>query len=166
MQPLIGLDPLALGLATLVPGFRLGSTGAFDDPIQGTKMFVYGQAAGAQTIGQVCVEGAAGVWSPVTTTNSAPGQVGGFGTRVGVAQTNAVINQFGWYQVYGTCSALTAAAVAIGTRVNSTATPGAVDATGTVGARPINGMVWKTAVAGAQVGADCRLGHATVGLTL
>lgn len=166
MQVLIGLDPLVLGLATLVPGFRLGSGGCYDDPIQGLKEYIYGSAVGAQTLGQACVEGVAGAWTPVTTTNSAAGQVGGFGTRVGVAQATAAVGQFCWYQVFGTCALLTAGAVVIGTRLNTTATAGALDDDGTVGARPIMGAVFKTAAAGAAVSADARLCYPTVGLTL
>lgn len=166
MQPIIGLDPLALGLATNVPQWRLGSAGLYDDPVQGTKSYLYGSSVGVQTLGQVCVEGVAGVWSPVTTALSAPGTVGGHGTRVGVAQFAATAGQFGWYQVFGTCTALTAGAVAIGTRLNTTATAGAIDDDGTAGARAILGAVFKTAVAGAQVGADCRLVYPSIGLTI
>lgn len=163
---LIGLDPLQLGLATNVPQFRLGSCGGYDDPIQGYKEYVYGSAVGVQTVGQVCVEGAAGVYTPATTTNTAGGQVGGHGTRVGVAQFAATAGQFGWYQVYGQCTALTAGAVAVGTRINTTATAGAIDDDGTVGARAINGAVFKTAAAGAAVSADFRLSYPSVGVTL
>lgn len=166
MQALIGLDPLKLAVATDVPQFRLGSGGSFDDPVDGTKEYLYGSSVGVQTLGQVCVEGAAGVWSPVTTALSAAGQVGGHGTRVGVAQFAATAGQFGWYQVMGKCSALTAGAVAIGTRLNTTATAGAIDDDGTAGARPIMGAVFKTAAGGAAVSADCRLMYPTIGLTL
>jgi hypothetical protein len=166
MQPIIGLDPLALTAATSVPAFRLGSAGLYDDPVQGTKAYVYGSSVGVQTAGQACVEGVAGAWSPVTTALSAPGQVGGHGTRVGVAQFAASAGQFGWYQVFGTCSLLTAGAVAIGTRLNTTATAGALDDDGTAGARPIIGAVFKTAAAGAAVSADARLVYPSIGLTI
>ena len=166
MQPLIGLDPLSLTLATSVPLFRLGSGGTYDDPVQGTKEYLYGSSVGVQTLGQVCVEGVAGAWTPVTTALSAPGQVGGHGTRVGVAQAAATAGQFCWYQVFGQCSALTAGAVAIGTRLNTTATAGAIDDDGTAGARPILGAVFKTAAAGAAVSADARLMYPTIGLTI
>jgi hypothetical protein len=77
-----------------------------------------------------------------------------------------VVNQYCWYQVFGTCSALTAGAVAVGTRLNTTATAGAIDDDGTAGARPILGAVFKTLVAGAQIGADCRLVYPSIGLTI
>ena len=163
---LIGLDPTTLTLATSVPAFRLGSASGYDDPIEGYKEYVYGSSVGVQTAGQVCVEGAAGVYTPVTTALSAPGQVGGHGTRVGVAQAAATAGQFCWYQVYGRCAALTAGAVAVGTRVNTTATAGAIDDDGTAGVRPILGAVWKTLVGSAIVGADCRLSYPTIGLTI
>lgn len=166
MEPLIGLDPTRFQAATDAPQFRLGSAGLYDDPVDGTKSYVYGSAVGTQTAGQVCVEGAAGVWTPATTALTAAGQVGGHGTRVGVAQFAASAGQFGWYQVFGKCSALTAGAVAIGTRLNTTATAGAIDDDGTVGARVINGAVFKTAPGGAAVSVDCRLCYPTVGLTL
>jgi len=171
MSELIGIRPFDFELATNVPGFKNGTIGAYDDPVDGYKEFIYGSAVGTQTVGQVCVEGplsSVGIsaWSPITTTNTAPGALGGHGSRVGVATAAATIGQFCWYQVLGRVSALTAGAVVLGTRLNTTATAGGIDDDGSVGARVINGAVFKTAVAGAQVGADCRLFYPTVGVTL
>lgn len=166
-QAAIGVDPTKTFLSTDTPGFGLGDTLGYDDTIEGYKEYVFGQAeAVLQAVGNVLIEGAAGVWSRITTANTAPGQAGGHGTRVGVAAGAIPASGFGWFQVYGRCAALTAGAVAIGTRLNSTATAGAIDDDGTVGARPILGAVFKTAVAGAQVGADCRLSYPSIGLTI
>lgn len=165
-QAVIGISPTEVIATSGVPSYRLGSVGGYDDPVQGYKEYVYGSSVGVQTAGQACVEGVAGVWTPVTTALSAAGTVGGHGTRVGVAQFAATAGQFGWYQVYGTGTALTAGAVAVGTRLNTTATAGAIDDDGTAGARPILGAVFKTAAGGAAVSADVRLSYPTIGLTI
>jgi len=75
-------------------------------------------------------------------------------------------NQFGWFQIYGRGAVLTAAAVAVGTRLNTTATAGAIDDDGTAGARAINGLVLKTAAGGAVVAPDARFSYPTVGVTI
>ena len=164
---ILGIDPTRTWTSTEMTGFQPGDVGGFDDINEGYKEFVFGQAeANALAIGNVLVEGPGYVFTRVTTTNSAPGQVGGHGTRVAIAMAVVPANGFGWFQIYGRAAALTAAAVAVGTRINTTATAGAVDDDGTVGARPILGMVWKTLVASGTVGADCRLSYPTIGLTI
>lgn len=170
-QSVIGIQPFDVGVATNVPAFKNGTISAFDDPLDGYKGYIYGQAAAAITINQMCVEGALGAsgvsqWSGATTANTAPGQVGGFGSRAGIAGAAAAAGQFLWFQVLGRSPCLTAGAVVLGTRLNTTATAGAIDDDSTVGARIINGAVFKSAVAGAQVGADCRLFYPTIGATI
>lgn len=160
---LIGINPAQVDT---VPAFKLGALGGLDDPVDGYKEFIYGQATGALTAGQCVAEGLAGAWTPITTALSAAGQVGGHGTRVGFPQVAVANLSYGWFQVYGKGNALTAGAVAIGTRLNTTATSGAIDDDGTAGARPILGAVFKTAVGSATVGADCRFSYPTVGLTI
>lgn len=159
----MGINPTQ---TDLIPGFKIGTIGGYDDPVDGYKEYIYGQATGALTAGMCVAEGLAGAWTPITTALSAPGAVGGHGTRVAFPQVAVANLSYGWFQVYGKGNALTAGAVAIGTRLNTTATSGAIDDDGTAGARPIMGAVFKTLVAGAQVGADCRFCHPNVGLTI
>jgi hypothetical protein len=167
--PIIGINAAQTwtGVGTDVPGFGVQDVGSFDDTTDGYKEFVFGQVeATLQAIGNVMIEGPGGVWSRATTVNTAAGQAGGHGTRVGVIAGAAPANGYGWMQIYGKCSALTAGAVAVGTRLNTTATAGTFDDDGTVGARAINGAVFKTAAAGAAVSVDCRISYPTVGVTL
>lgn len=165
----IGIDPTSIGLATNVPGFKLGTLGSYDDPVLGYREFVYGVATAAITgLGYVCVEGILfGNFSMITTANTAAGQLGGHGSRVGVAQAALAINQFGWFQVFGQGSMRTAASDALGTRQNTTATAGVVESLGTVASRSINGIVLKTTTGGAEAtNADARFCYPTVGVTL
>ena len=163
----IGINPTQIQLATDVAAFKLGTLASYDDPVDGYREFLYGTSTATITIFQVCVEGVLNSnWSAVTTANTAPGQLGGHGSRVAIAMAAMGAGQSGWFQVLGKTSALTAGAVVLGTRLNTTATAGAVDDDGTVGARVINGAVFKTAPAGAAVSADVRLFYPTVGVTL
>lgn len=163
----IGINPTQIQLATDVPAWKLGTLASYDDPVDGYREFIYGMSTATLTLGQVCVEGILNSnWSAITTANTAPGQLGGHGSRAGVVMAAMTAGQSGWFQVMGKCSALTAGAVALGTRLNTTATAGAVDDDGTVGARIMTGMVFKTAPAGAAVSPDIRLFYPTVGLTI
>ena len=169
----IGIQPNDFASALNAPIWKGGTLAGYDDPLEGYKEFIFGTAAGTQTINQVCVEGPllsaavnVSAWSPITTANTAAGQLGGHGSRVGVAMVAATVGQYCWYQVLGRSSMLTASAVVLGTRLNTTATAGAIDDDGGVGSRVINGIVFKTAVAAAQIGADARLIYPTVGVTL
>lgn len=148
---ILGIDPTEVGPANRPARFKLGTLGGYDHPELGYQEFIYGRAAAAIAggLGFVCTEGVNFGFTMATTANTAPGTAGGPGSRVGVAQAALLINQFGWFQVYGRGSVRTAASAAIGTRLNTTATAGAVDDDGTAGARPINGAVLAVATGGA-----------------
>lgn len=162
-----GLDPTKFWASTDVPGFQVGDVSGYDDVNDGYKEFIFAQVeANVQAAGNVLVEGPGGVWSRITTANTAAGQLGGHGSRVGVAVSAIPSSGYGWLQIYGKASLLTAGAVAVGTRLNTTATAGAIDDDGTVGARAINGLVFKTAAGGAAVSVDGRLDYPSVGVTL
>jgi len=164
---LIGISPTLIQLASDVPAFKLGTLASYDDPVDGYREFLYGTSTGALTAFNVAVEGVLNSnWSAVTTANTAPGTLGGHGSRVGVAMASLGVNQSGWFQVLGKCAALTAGAVVLGTRLNTTGVAGAVDDDGTLGARVINGLVFKTAAVGAAASVDARLFYPTVGATL
>lgn len=166
---LVGLDPTSIASASSVPGFKLGTLGAYDDPVLGYREFIYGVATADFTgPGYLGVEGLLpGNFSMITTANTAAGQLGGHGSRVGCPQALLTAGQFGWFQVFGVGSLRTLASAAVGTRLNTTATAGAVDDDGTANSRAINGIVLKTATGGAAAtNADARFSYPTVGVTL
>lgn len=166
-QAIIGLNATQIVSATGVPAFRLGSVGGYDDPTNGYQEFVYGRASGAVTgLGYLCVEATGFDFAMATTTTTAPG-ASGPGSRCGAAQAALADNEYGWFQIYGKGSLRTLASAAIGTRLNSTATGGALDDDGTSGAEQIMGVVLGTATGGAAAtNADAIFSYPVVGVTL
>jgi hypothetical protein len=163
---IIGIDKTSVTAATDVPLFRLGTVAGYDDPSVGYQEFIYGRADGAVTgAGYLCVEATGFDFAMATTTNTAPG-ASGHGSRVGAAQVALADNQYGWFQVYGKGSLRTAAAAAKGTRLNTTATGGALDDDGTAGSRSIVGVVLGTATVGAATSSDATFSYPSVGATL
>lgn len=166
-QATIGISKDAIVSATGVPAFRLGTIGGYDDPTNGYQEFVYGRAAGAVTAaGYACVEATGFDFAMASTTTTAPG-ASGFGSRIGVAQAALADNEYGWFQVFGKGSVRTLASAAKGTRLNTTATAGALDDDATAGSEAIFGIVLGTATGGAEAtNADAVLAYPTVGTTL
>jgi hypothetical protein len=166
-QATIGISKTDIVAATGIPSFRLGTVGGYDDPSNGYQEFVYGRAAGAVTAaGYACVEATGFDFALASTTSTAPG-ASGFGSRIGVAQAALADNEYGWFQIYGKGSVRTLASAAKGTRLNTTATGGALDDDGTAGSEAINGIVLGTATGGAEAtNADAMLAYPTVGVTL
>lgn len=163
---IIGIDPAKINAATAVPDFKLGTIAGYDHPTKGYQEFVYGRANGAVTAaGYICVESTGFDFNLITTTNSAAGTYG-HGSRVGAAQAALADNEYGWFQVYGKGSCRTNAATAKGTRLNTTATGGALDDDGTAASRAINGIVLLTASGAAETNADAVFAYPTVGVTL
>jgi hypothetical protein len=164
---IIGIDKTAVVAASSVPAFRLGTVGGCDDPVNGYQEFVYGRADGAVTgAGYLCVEATGFDFAMATTTNTAPG-ASGHGSRVGAAQAVLADNEYGWFQIYGKGSLRTLASAAKGTRLNSTATAGAVDDDGTASSEAIVGVVLGTATGGAAAtNADAIFNYPSVGATL
>ena len=173
---IIGIGPgdIALVAPAGVPAFKVGTIGGYDNAtpdgssVIGYQEFIYGIATAGITQFFACVEGILnGNFSMITTANTAAGQLGGHGSRVGVAQATLLTGQGGWFQVLGKATVNTLASAAVGTRLNTTATAGSVDDDGTAASRSINGIVLKTATGGAQANnADARLMYPTVGVTL
>lgn len=108
-------------------------------------IYVYGIAGGAITDGQVAYFDASFTATALTTTNGANKR----GFQCGIALGAMSTGQGGWFQISGKCSVLCAAAVAVGTQLNTTATAGAVDDDATTGARVIEGLTLTTAASGA-----------------
>jgi hypothetical protein len=164
---IIGISKLQVTGASAVPEFRLGTIGGYDDPTNGYQEFVYGRANGAITaLGYACVEATGFDFAMATVTLTAPG-ASGFGSRVGVAQAALADNEYGWFQIYGKGSLRTLASAAKGTRLNSTATGGALDDDGTASSEAIFGVTLGTATGGAEAtNTDAILAYPTVGTTL
>jgi hypothetical protein len=166
-QPVIGLSKADVVAATGTPAFALGTLGGIIDPTYGYQQFVYGRANGAITgAGYACVELTGFDFALMTTTNTAPGS-SGFGSRVGAAQAVLADNEYGWFQVFGKGSLRTLASAAKGTRLNSTATGGAVDDDATASSEAIFGLVLGTATGGAEAtNTDAIFCYPSVGTTL
>lgn len=166
-QAIIGISPTEIVAAAGIPAYRLGSVGGYDDPVKGYQEFVYGRAAGAITgAGYLCVEATGFDFAMASTTTTAPG-ASGPGSRCGAAQVALADNEYGWFQIFGKGSVRTLASAAKGTRLNSTATAGAVDDDGTAGSEQILGLVVQTATGGAAAtNADAMFAYPVVGVTL
>lgn len=164
---IIGIGPADIVSATGTPAFRLGTRGGHNHPTNGYQEFVYGRANGAVTAaGYVCVEQTGFDFGMISVTATTPGTAGP-GSRVGVAQAALADNEYGWFQVYGKGSVRTLASAAKGTRLNSTATNGALDDDGGVGSESVLGVVLGTATGGAEAtNSDAMLTYPVVGLTL
>lgn len=167
MQQIIGINPSEIVAASGVPSFKLGTVGGYDHPTLGAQEFVYGRANGAITAaGYVCVEATGFDFLMASTTTTAPGQQGP-GSRVGIAMAALADNQYGWFQIYGKGSCRTLASAAKGTKLNTTATAGALDDDATAGAETIDGLVLGTATGGAEAtNTDAILSYPSVGRTL
>lgn len=166
-QPVIGLAKADVVAATGTPAFSLGTLGSYMDPTSGYQEFVYGRANGAVTaLGYLCCELTGFDFVMATVTQTTAGTAG-FGTRVGAAQAALADNEYGWFQVFGKGSLRTLASAAKGTRLNTTATGGAVDDDATAGSEAIFGLVIGTATGGAEAtNADAIFNYPSVGTTL
>lgn len=163
---IIGLNPTEITAATATPAYKLGTRGGYDHPTLGYQEFVYGRANGAVTgRGYLCVEQTGFDFAMASLTTTAPG-ASGHGSRCGAAQAALADNQYGWFQVYGKGALRLLGATAIGTRLNSSATAGAVDDAGTVGSEAINGLVIMTLTSGDATSEDAMFNYPTVGVTL
>jgi hypothetical protein len=145
---------------TLGTRFRTDGSG-------GEKEYVYGQANGAITaIGYACVELTGFDFALISVTQTTPGTAG-YGSRVAAAQAVMADNEYGWFQVYGKGSLRTLASAAKGTRLNTTATNGALDDDAGSGSEAIVGIVLGTATGGAEAtNTDAIFNYPSVGITL
>lgn len=165
-QAIAGINPTQKWAATAVPEFKLGQVAGYDHPTLGYQEFVFGRANGAVTgRGYLCLEQTGFDFVMASTTTSAPG-ASGPGSRCGSAQVDLADNEYGWFQIYGKGPLRTAAATAIGTRLNTTGTGGAVDDDGTASSEQIIGLVLMTLTGGAATSEDAMYSYPVVGITL
>ena len=163
----IGLSPAEVVAAGGIPAYRVGTVGAYDDPTYGLKEFIYVKAGEAITgAGYGCVFNAPSSVEMADTTATTPGTKGP-GARFGVAMAAIANTGYGWLQIYGRATVRPLASAAVGTRLNTTATPGCLDDDGGAGAEQIFGVVLGTATGGAEANnADAFLSYPVVGVTL
>ena len=160
----IGIDPTKVRTSTEGGEFRLGTLGVVETSA-GTKEYVYvTSAAGITGDGYVAlVDGSSFDAVMASTTTSAPGT--GAGKLAGCARAAIAAGGFGWLQIYGPGTVRAAAAAAIYTIVNTTATAGALDDDATAGSEVIDGIVFDAAPSGAGAFAGF-LNYPKVGRTL
>lgn len=167
---MIGFDPTAVRTSAEGPEWRVGSRFCWDDEeadaVAGSKEFIYVSAAEAITgAGYVCVMDSDYDAEMLDTTSSAPGA--GQGMPVGVAMAAIASGGYGWLQICGRATVRTLASAAVGTELNATATPGALDDDGSSGAEVVNGIALGTATGTAEANNDdAYLTYPHVGRTL
>lgn len=122
--------------------------------------FQYGRAGAAIAAGDFVVFDKDYNATLLTTANSPRN------AKIAVARYAFASGQFGWFQIEGGVPGRTAGAVAAGVRVNTTATGGAIDDDGTVGAKEIWGAFIPVAAAGATTNTEFHLSIPIVGQTL
>jgi hypothetical protein len=105
--------------------------------------YLYGKANATFAAGDVIYFDKDFIANPITTTNSPRG------AKVAVAKMAMTSGQWGFFQVGGQALVRAAAAATVNTRLNTTATAGAIDDDGTTGAKEILGAVFAVAATGA-----------------
>lgn len=168
---IMGIDPTQVRTSTEGPAFALGTlgcnagvdsaqtvptpkTGSNGGTDSGPKVWMYCQTSGGATgDGYIhVINPATAVGVMVTSTNGGAGV--GVGWPLGVPAVAIAASGYGWFQVYGRCNIRTSAAAAVGTQLNTTATPGAVDDTLTAATTSqLRGITLTTATGGAAAGA-------------
>jgi hypothetical protein len=151
-------DPIGINIAQVsaMPQHDIGQQ-AFGN--MGAK-WIYGQAGAALGAGDMVILNNSYVASGLTTANSPRG------AKVAASPNLAVpINHYAWFQVEGQAACRAAGAIAAGARINTTATAGAVDDDGTVGAKEIIGISAIVAVGAAGV-FELQLSNPVIGTTI
>lgn len=163
----IGINVTAVRTSTEGPEWSVGQRHSIFDAGDGHQEFIYVTAAEAITAaGYACVFIKPSSVEMVDVTATTAGTKG-YGSRVGVAMAAIASGGYGWLQIYGKGSLRTLASAALGTRLNSTSTPGALDDDGGAGSEAIFGIVLGTATGGAEAtNTDAYLCYPSVGTTL
>lgn len=112
--------------------FKLGTRMLGDDGDE----YVYVQADGAISAGDVVIITEAAQADAIDTTNSASK----IGFRVGVANVAFADDEYGWVQVRGATTANVGTGSAAGDKLNTTSTAGRLDDDATAGAETVLGL--------------------------
>lgn len=138
-------------------GFSLGDR--FND--QDGKEWVFVKASGAITgAGYVCYFDTAYSASMLSTSNDARGNL------VGIPNVAFADTEYGWIQTKGPANVRVLASAAANTRLNTTATAGALDDDGTVGSMQVQGVYLTTANGGATASTAAVLNYPFIDATL
>ena len=143
-----GIIPDRVKTSAEGPEFTPGTIG-FNMTSAGPKGYIYVQDSGAAITGDgyvALVDGSAFTAIMASTTTSAPGT--GAGKLAGVARAAIAASGYGWLQIFGAGTVLTAASCAAYTRINTTGTAGQLDDDATAGAEVVDGIVLDTATGG------------------
>ena len=160
-----GIIPDRVRTSAEGPEFTPGTIG-WNMTSAGPKGYIYVKDSGAAITGDgyvALVDGSAFTAIMASTTTSAPGT--GAGKLAGVARAAIAASGYGWLQIFGAGLVMTAGAAAVYTRLNTTATPGAIDDDATAGSEVIDGIVLDAATGSATTGAGF-INWPKVGLTL
>jgi hypothetical protein len=137
-------------------GFGLGDLSTDQDG----NVWLYVQASAAVTVNYFVVISATYTVTPITTTN------GLLGLRVGVPAAAMASGDYGWVQVFGPATVQVLASAIANTRLNTTATAGALDDDGTATTKEIRGVGLTTTRGGTAGTAPAILNWPVVGPTL
>lgn len=162
MSYVIGIAPSEVWTSTEIPPFRPGQRGKDDDGNE--YVFVRADSGGVTQYFAAVVTTSAYVVDMVDTTNSAPGA--SQGAPIVIPQATIAASGYGWGLVSGLGSVRVLASAAKGTRLNSTATSGALDDDGTAGAEEITGIALLSANGGAAGAVSALVTYPYVGRTL
>lgn len=124
------------------------------------NVWIYVQATSAMSQYIIAVVSAAGTAAFATTSTALRG------LRLGVPAVTFASGDYGWVQVYGPATVQVLASAAANVRLNTTATAGALDDDGTVGAKEVLGIALTTARSASAGTAPAVLSYPTVGATL
>jgi hypothetical protein len=167
-KAILGIDITDIDTSSQA-AFALLTTGATDSQSGGTREYIYVQYAASTdfSVGDVVAISAAGVATPITTANAAPGQ--SVGRKVGVvvrAVSSLATPQYGWVQVSGIGAIRVLASAVLNTPLNTTATAGVLDDDATAGSRVIDGVVLNATNGGSTALVAAMLNNPFVGRTL
>lgn len=124
------------------------------------REYVFVSASAALTAGFACFFDTAYSATMLSTSNDARGNL------VGVPLATFATGEQGWLQVKGPASVRVLASAAANVRLNTTATAGALDDDGTVGAMQVQGVYLTTANGGAAANVAAILNYPYVDVTL
>lgn len=124
------------------------------------KEYVFVTASAAITANFVCFIDSSYSATMLSTSNDARGNL------VGVPLATFASGEFGWLQVKGPSTVRVLASAAANVRLNTTATAGALDDDGTVGAMQVQGVYLTTANGGAAANVAAILNYPYVDVTL
>lgn len=133
--------------------------------LNGEFVCVSNAGSSALAVGDVVFMNASFAATPLSTSNDARGQIVGVAVAA-IPGTSGTITGYGWVQVKGTATARVLASAAANTRLNTTATAGALDDDGTAGSFQVQGLYLTTANGASTAATACVLNYPFVDVSL